>query len=180
MLTIIRKSGLYSKEEISMMEYAWISLRNDAIKILLICLLAYLTKTLKPCIFIMISFFSLRVFGGGLHRETFLGCLLSTMLWMAVGVVMFLLLIHYSLFVAGCFLGVIGLGLSVSLGPIVSDKKKKITEEERKRRKWIIAGIGGLLLIVPVCLPAKQVFGMSIYIGVFLEGIQILISKIKH
>lgn len=69
-----------TEHQIQMIEYAVTCVLNEIEKFLLLCFLFYCMKTVKEFLVCFFSFASLRVFMGGSHRKTMLGCFLQSFL----------------------------------------------------------------------------------------------------
>lgn len=59
-LTIIEKRGIYTESQMNVIRYAWLSIRNDLLKLLILTLLAIVIGVWKQFALVMISYTGIR------------------------------------------------------------------------------------------------------------------------
>lgn len=128
-ISLFERAGFSAKERKRIM-FSIKSLVNDSMKIILIMGLSFFFKVTKDVVLYLIPFLSIRIFMGGIHKKTFLGCLISSMFWIAIGVFIPRLL-HNST-------GWHYLCVMVIMGNLVF---KPIRSKIRKKKKWKYANI---------------------------------------
>lgn len=133
-LTNIEKRGIYTDSQMNVIRYAWLSIRNDILKLLILTVLAIIIGVWKQFTLVMISYVGIRFFIGGIHRKTFLGCLIDTAAW--IGSAMYgasFLASHGWLIILLCeFSTTVIIGI---IGPVQSPNRKEMDNRTSNRRR---------------------------------------------
>ena len=178
-LTMIEKRGIYTESQMNVIRYAWLSIRNDLLKLLILTLLAIVIGVWKQFALVMISYTGIRFFIGGIHKKTFFSCLIDTAAW--IGSAMYgasLLTSH------GCgiimLLELLAIALIGLFGPVQSPNRKEMDNRTSNRRR--ILAIGICLTIVGLTGFTLIPTSVSAYLcaGMVVEGLQASIIKTQR
>lgn len=78
----IQSNSRFNKnEELEQIHYALVTILNEVFKIIILIILFSIIGNLNYLLFSMIVLLSIRLFSGGLHAKTLLGCLILTILF---------------------------------------------------------------------------------------------------
>lgn len=176
-LMALDSDNSFSSNEKKIISYAWLTIRNDFLKLGILALAAYTLGLWNRFILVMTSYTSIRFFIGGIHKKTFVGCLLNTALWIYVALILaelFSTLDLKSLIsIELCSTLVIGI-----LGPLQSPSRKPMDSFTKKKRK--ICAITICICIVICTLFSVIPFSASSHLcaGMIIESLQASIKNL--
>jgi len=175
-LTTIEKRGHFSEKELKIIRYAWVSIRNDFLKLLIITLAAIMAGVGKQYCLVMISYLGNRFFIGGIHRKTFLGCLIDTAVWIGGAIWAALFLANQGqISIILCEL--LAAGLIGGFGPVQSPNRKMMDQKTRKRRKLLAIVICLIIIILSGFSLISANVSAPLCAGMLVEGLQASIIK---
>ena len=161
-----------------MIKYSYLSIRNDAAKIMIILFAAIVCKRLIECLLFLSVFMIIRSLQGGLHSRNFLGCLLLSGLWIAAGIWISCIAEYNHRLIYG--LTVISIIVPALYGPIPSNRHRKLTAEMRKRKKRKDLAIQVALLVIILIPVLNSIQNNCICMGILINNLQLLIMQIKR
>ncbi|NLM13085.1 MAG: accessory gene regulator B family protein [Epulopiscium sp.] len=165
----INKKQLFSHTQIRQIQYGLQALISETVKIFFICILLYLTGTLKYGLFAMIVFSSLRIWAGGYHANTYFRCFIIS-----------LSIIYFSV-LGGLYIqrdilvfiqAIFSLGIILKFAPAEHKNQPIISRERRKKIHTIALGtfIFWLCILFKISGPWKYI-GMN---AIFIETLTII------
>ena len=178
-LTMVERRRIYTDSQMNVIRYAWLSIRNDILKLLILTVLAIVIGVWKQFALVMISYTGIRFFIGGIHRKTFLGCLIDTAIWIRSAMYgASYLASHGWIIILLCeFFATVLIGI---MGPVQSPNRKEMDNKTSNRRRTlaivmclIIVGLTGFSLI-PTSVSAYLCAGMVV------ESLQASIIKTQR
>ena len=129
MLERIQKKYDFTNYQIKQLEYAFKVMASEISKMLIICLVMF--KDWKLCLFVFFIMTMLRLCTGGIHCDTYIGCLFTSFTFV------FLSINTAKIFIPGKTLTIIALVicaiLSYILSPVISKFHQKLNREIVKR-----------------------------------------------
>ena len=178
-LTVVEKRGRFSEKELNIIRYAWISIRNDFLKLLIITSTAIMVGVWKQYCLVMMSYLGIRFFIGGIHRKTFLGCLIDTAVWIGGAIWAALFLANQGqISIILCEL--LAAGLIEGFGPVQSQNRKMMDKRIRKRRKLFAAVICLIVIILTGLSLIPPYVSAPLCAGMMVEGLQASIIKLQR
>ena len=178
-LTIIEKRGHFSEKELKIIRYAWLSIRNDFLKLLIITSTAIMVGVGKQYWLVMISYLGIRFFIGGIHRKTFLGCLMDTAVWIS-GAVLVASILADGGQIPIILCELLAAGLIGGFGPVQSPKRKMMDQKTRKRRKLLAIVICLIIIILSGFSLISANVSAPLCAGMMVEGLQASIIKLQR
>lgn len=171
-LTAINRRKKFTHGEIEKIVYSWNSIKNDLSKLMIMMGIASLFGIGGVFIFVLGSYTTIRIFNGGLHENSYWKCFFATAAWLFSGTGIALVL-RFSrvIYIITC----VCLLLVFVIGPIQSERKRKMTDGDIHKRKTytIIAGI--TLIVLSSILPLPEPCRLGLHCGIWMETIQIAI-----
>ena len=178
-LTTIEKRGHFSEKELKIIRYAWLSIRNDFLKLLIITSTAIMAGVGKQYCLVMISYLGNRFFIGGIHRKTFLWCLMDMAVWIGGAVLVASILADQGqipIILCELFAAV----LIGGFGPVQSPKRKMMDKRIRKRRKLFAAVICLIVIILTGSSLIPPYVSAPLCAGMMVKGLRTSIIKLQR
>ena len=176
-IKFLQKNKTFSDDEIAIMEYALVSIRNDITKLLMMGFLAYICGVWHEFLFFTTSMTAVRIFLGGMHSNTFWGCFFQSLFWTSVGVL--LSIVTGSYWMISGTAAVLSLGIVVALGPVSSDKRKQLSIKERKKLKRVVIIIEACIIAASLLFIRKPVYTSCLCYGVLIDNLQRMVMMVK-
>ena len=174
LLTLNRRKK-FTDSEMEKIVYSWNSIKNDLSKLMIMMGIAILFGIGEVFTLVLVSYTVIRIFNGGLHENSYWKCFFATAAWLVsgTGIALFLRFSHV-IYIITC----VCLLLVFALGPIQSERKRKMTDGDIHKRKTytIIAGI--TLIILSSILPLPEPCRLGLHCGIWMETIQIAILSL--
>ena len=169
-----RKNQLLPEAEIEKMMYAIRSIWNDLMKFLIMLGLACMLKELSLYLWVVAVYTSCRVFLGGVHKKTFWGCTVVTMVQIFALIYLAHLVVCYDVDLVR--LSGASTGIVLGVGSVVSSEKRKVTEEKKRWFTFVSFGIEVAWMIV-AWNHRKMVIQQGIYLAILLDNLQVVMAK---
>ncbi len=170
-----RENQLLSENDIAKMMYAIRSIWNDLLKFLFMGLIACILNQFGLYLWVVVAFTSCRVFLGGLHKKSFLGCTVFT----AGQIFGIIFLTHLVVRVEMNLMWLAGASTSLVLiiGSVVSSEKRRCTKKKKKWFKSISFVIEIFWVIMAWIQSENEVVQQGIYLAILLDNVQLVIAK---
>jgi accessory gene regulator B len=134
----IKNNSKFNKpQELEQIQYAIITILNEVFKILILFVLFSVIGNLNYLLFSMIILLSIRLFSGGLHAKTLLGCLMWSTLFFTLSSIVAPLLPKLNLSIY-YILSLLNLGVIIVQAPY-PNPKRPIKKKKRKQYLKILA-----------------------------------------
>lgn len=167
----------YTKEEQEKIEYAKRSIWNEVTKIIIMSVLFAFLGLYKEYIALLVSFLMLRIWIGGIHRETYLSCLLESFCWLLFGILIakYLCAITHPVVV-----GVLTIALLCCQQPVQSSKRKTMTKSISSQRKLIGILIAIVCVLISCISSISAEIRMIMICGQLIETLQVTIKNLER
>ena len=176
-LTKIRDLNYFSDQEEDKIRYAWLSIRNDLFKIIILWVVAALLGFSVQFTVVLITYCSLRMWIGGIHKKTFIGCLVDTGIWIGMGIGCSMILLKVSCWTMVC-IGIAAMIPILMSGPIQSSKKRPIEQSIKKKRTTIATLIAVFIIIAQLANSIPIEIRSCVLSGLLIESLQVSLTKI--
>lgn len=133
---LLVKTGSISESDNKLYEYAIRILVQGLINITASILIGIFFNMVKECLCILLVFFILRKFTGGLHAKKYITCLICSLLILIASLISVKVLLIYSISKIFFALVIISILIISILSPI-ENEKKKLSNREKKLYKSI-------------------------------------------
>ncbi len=173
-LTRIRDLNFYTDQEEEKIRYAWLSIRNDLFKIIILWLVAVVLGFNAQFIIVLTAYCSLRMWIGGIHKQTFIGCLVDTGIWIGIGIGCSVFFLRISCWTMIC-IGIAAMIPILLSGPIQSPKKRPIEQPTKKKRTAIAALIAVFIILVQLAKSIPVEIRSCLLSGLLIESLQVLL-----
>lgn len=175
------QSGVVKEEERDVYQYCFEVLFSVSSSMLLILLVGAVSGRIAETILYLLGFWPIRLFAGGYHAKTPLGCLALTTAF-------------YLLFLGTVFIGYYSTGvtagamtilafLTIYAVPSVVHENKPIGAEQRKELKRKSRLAAGLIVVGVLGLLAFQngtIFGYSLSAGLSVAAVSLVMAQLDH
>lgn len=174
--SLLVKSNAISDSDSKLYEYAIRVLVQGLINIIATIVIGIFFNMVKECLCILLVFFVLRKFTGGLHAKKYITCLICSLFLLTVSLIFVKILLIYSIIKIFFVLVTISIIIISILSPI-ENKKKNLTDKEKKLYKCISITLS---LFFGVITQSNDLFiSYSIGTAIILTAFLLFLSKIN-
>ena len=154
-----------------LLEYSYISIKNDLLKLFLLCSLAISMGVWKEFILTVTTMSLIRVLVGGIHQESFWSCFFFSLFYISLNIVTAVLLKGYTtiLFI----ITVVSTLIPFILSPKPSNRKKALSERQKSKRKRLCLILEIMFVIFAVVIKRPE-YKACIYTSVINSNLQLL------
>ena len=177
-VTFYRESGIFSEDQIQLINYAIKSILSDISKLLILLALAVLTDTVLLFTLVMVTFVSVRVLLGGIHMRTYWGCLITTICILSL--IVFLSIVgHKLMFIFLIFTVVSFIGI-VKNGPVISIQKRRVSRNKLRTLKYLIIGLEVMYLSIGIFVIQTPEYRSAVLLTLLVNNLQNFILSRKE
>ena len=168
---------MYDETEMDLLEYSYKSIRNDLVKLFLLTGIATLTGVLKEFLVTLFTISSIRVFIGGIHKNSFWGCFIFSFIYISLSMGVALLCQKHTVYLFAIM--VITMFVPLNVSPVSSNKKKLLDEQRKALRKKHGLTCEIFFIVVAIAL-RNPLYRACIYSGVINSNLQLLYIKMRR
>ncbi len=173
MLERIQKKYEFTNYQIKQLEYAFKVMASEISKMLIICLVMF--RDWKLCLFVFFVMTMLRLCTGGIHCDTYIGCLFTSFIFVFLSINTAKIITPDKTLVTSTL--VICAILSYILSPVISKFHQKLNREIVKRvRLQVFSTIMTYTLIFMTFKP--NLYILTGCVVILFNTLQLIISKI--
>lgn len=163
--TFLIKNEKICSDDRELYEYAIKILIHAILNIAVTVLIGSFFGMLKECFCLLITFFVLRKFTGGIHAKKYLNCMINSIVLISISLVIIKLCINYN-FSKQCFFGVIIISaiILILLSPI-ENQNKPLSKKEKKVYKLIssiLTLINLVLMLFLIYVKSSMVYAFGV------------------
>lgn len=177
-VTFYRESGIFSEDQVQLINYAIKSILSDISKLLILLALAVLADTVFLFGVVTVTFVSVRVLLGGIHMRTYWGCLIATIcifsLIILLSIVGHKLMFIFSILTVLSFIGV------VKNGPVISIQKRRVLQNKRQILKCLIIGLEVMYLSLGIFVIQTPEYRSAVLLSLLVNNLQNFILSRKE
>ena len=169
-VTFYRESGIFSEDQIQLINYAIKSILSDISKLLILLAMAVLADTVFLFGVVTVTFVSVRVLLGGIHMRTYWGCLIATICTFSL--IIFLSIVGHKLTFIFSVLTVVSFIGVVKNGPEISIQKRRVSRNKRQILKYLIIGLEVMYLSLGIFAIQTPEYRLAVLLALLVNNLQ--------